>query len=48
MKGDKTKNKTPKNIIFVMTLLGGSVILEAVALIFQFYQSGILNVSVFW
>ena len=31
-----------------MTLLGGSVFLEASALLFQFYKTRILNVSVFW
>ena len=48
MKEDKTKSKIPNNIIFVMTLLGGSVFLEAGALLFQYHQTGILNLSVLW
>ena len=45
---DKIKTKTPKSIIFVMFILGVSVFLEAGALLFQFYKTGMLNISVLW
>ena len=48
MSEEKKSNKTPRNIVFVMFLLAGSVLLEGGALIFQFYKTGLLNLSVVW